>query len=219
MIAAVFKHAEKQMKILPVSPLPEKFRGAFVDAEREVLSEADCLKLIGLEDKNLSKTECIAKYCLILQLLTGMGYGDMKSLTREHCKFDTNHNRWYLIKRRNKTEEGFTVYLTPRAKYSFDRLRELSGGTETLFELPSIDYTNRTYKEIAKKAGVKLITTYLLRHTFAVSCLDNGTPLEDIQKMLGHKDLRTTQIYAKVSRKRLFEKISELEQRSRIHQL
>jgi Phage integrase SAM-like domain len=63
MIAAVFKHAEREGVIIK-SPIPENFRGGFVDGNREVLSEKECLQIIGLQDNNLSETEKTAKYCL-----------------------------------------------------------------------------------------------------------------------------------------------------------
>ena len=55
-------------------------------------------------------------------------------------------------------------------------------------------------KEIAEIRGIKKkITTHIARHTFATTVtLANGVPIETVSAMLGHKDIRTTQIYAKV---------------------
>ena len=58
---------------------------------------------------------------------------------------------------------------------------------------------NAYLKEIADLAKItKPLTTHIARHTFASLSLNNHVPLESIQKMLGHSDIKTTQIYAKI---------------------
>ncbi len=59
-------------------------------------------------------------------------------------------------------------------------------------------------KKAAKESGVeKNIHTHLLRHGTAMILLDNGLPLDEIQKVLGHENIGTTQIYAQTSMKRV----------------
>lgn len=218
-IAAVIKFALK-LKIITVSPLPERFRGSFVDGNREVLNQNECMALIRLDDGKLSNTELVAKYCLILQLTTGMGYGDMKSLKTSHVKFDENEKEHFIEKSRNKTGVSFKVFLSTNAKHSLNKLIELTAKDGNDINLPTIDYSLRVYKELGKKAHIKTnITTYTLRHTFAVTFMENDGRLEDLQKYLGHLDIKTTQIYGKISNKRLSTKIKELESKSKMHQL
>ena len=65
---------------------------------------------------------------------------------------------------------------------------------------------NAYLKEIADLARVeKHLTTHLARHTFATLSLSNHVPIESISKMLGHSDIRTTQIYAKTQDKTIYE--------------
>jgi site-specific recombinase XerD len=60
--------------------------------------------------------------------------------------------------------------------------------------------SNAYLKEIADRCNIKKnLTTHLARHTFATTVtLTNGVPIETVGKMLGHKNLRTTQHYAKI---------------------
>ena len=68
-------------------------------------------------------------------------------------------------------------------------------------------------KEIETRAGInKTVTFHLARHTFATTItLANGVPIESVSEMLGHKSIRTTQIYAKVIDKKVSEDMSKLE--------
>ena len=69
-----------------------------------------------------------------------------------------------------------------------------------LLPIPTNQVCNRTLKIIAAKAGVhKRVTFHLARHTFATTItLSNNIPIETVGAMMGHADISTTQIYAKV---------------------
>lgn len=224
MIAAVFNHALTRMKILQKSPLPKKFRGSFSDTIKPVLSEDDCLKLFELPDDCLSHEKQIAKYCLGLQLTTSMGLGDIKALTSDHVKWDESLEVWYISKIREKHKhlenpKPFTVILSAKAKLFYDKLFELSGGAVTCFTLTSIDNINAHYKDLARLAGVKQhVTTYTLRHTFAVNFMDNEGNLEDLGEIMGN-DVRNTKKYGRISRQRLANRTKLLEQKSKLHQV
>lgn len=58
---------------------------------------------------------------------------------------------------------------------------------------------NEVLKDIANAAGIKTkLTSHIARHTFAVRSIELGIPIEVISKILGHSDIKTTQIYAKI---------------------
>ena len=64
----------------------------------------------------------------------------------------------------------------------------------------------RIIKQIAERADLgKNITPHVLRHTTATIALNNGMPVEDISKLLGHENIATTMIYAKVSAQNVHE--------------
>jgi site-specific recombinase XerD len=72
---------------------------------------------------------------------------------------------------------------------------------------------NAYLKEIADLCGIgKTLTTHLARHTFATTVtLTNGVPIETVSSMLGHKNLKTTQIYAKVVQTKVSMDMEKLE--------
>ncbi|MEJ7676096.1 MAG: site-specific integrase [Chitinophagaceae bacterium] len=78
---------------------------------------------------------------------------------------------------------------------------------DCLLPVPSNAKLNAYLKEVADICGInKLLTFHIARHTFATTVtLNNGVPIESVSKMLGHKSIKITQIYAKI----LDRKVSE----------
>lgn len=74
---------------------------------------------------------------------------------------------------------------------------------------------NAYLKEIADICGItKKLTTHIARHTFATTItLANGVPIETVSAMLGHTNIRTTQIYAKVVESKVSEDMGLLKER------
>ena len=73
---------------------------------------------------------------------------------------------------------------------------------------------NAYLKEIADLARIeKHLTTHLARHTFATLSLSNHVPIETISKMLGHSDIKTTQIYAKMQDRTIYEDMVTMRQK------
>lgn len=224
MIAALFSYAEEEMQILKQSPIPKKFVGTFMEHDKPVLNEEECLVLMQLPDERLSKAQQVAKYSLCFGLTTSMGLGDMRSLTREHLKYDRNFGRWYVKKVREKhrhliNPNPFTVVLTPTAKYALDKLRELAGGEERLFNLTSDSNLSKHYDNLTKLAGVNFHTRhYSLRHTYAVDFMTNDGTYDDLGEIMGNT-YKNTKKYGKLTLERIVQKTDLLVQKSRLHQL
>lgn len=179
--------------------------------ERDVLTEAELRSLIELqlESKSLEQVRDIFVFCCF----TGLAYVDVKKLSNNHIVNGIEGKRWIKIKRA-KTDSLSSVPLLPIAEkilFNYNDHRQ-SLLTRALLPVISNQKTNAYLKEIASACGIKKkLTFHLARHTFATTVtLSNGISIESVSKMLGHQSLKTTQIYAKVIDKKLYDDMSIL---------
>ena len=89
---------------------------------------------------------------------------------------------------------------------------------DRLFPVKSNQKVNTYLKEIADLCGItKPLTFHIARHTFATTItLSNGVPIESVSSMLGHRSIRTTQIYAKVVQKKVSEDMQVLKEKMKL---
>ena len=144
--------------------------------------------------------------------LTGLSFSDVEGLKPEHVSVDDDGNYW-IHKERQKTKNVCSIpYLeSARAiaeKYKGHPLCEKRG---VLLPVISNQRMNSYLGEIAGICGInKPLTMHIARHSFACLALANGVSMEIIARMLGHSDIRTTKIYAKVIDKSIAEQMSGL---------
>ena len=123
--------------------------------------------------------------------------------------------KWLLIKRQ-KTESRSSIPILPTAMDLLKRYEDHPQCVNKGQLLPvlSNQKMNSYLKEIADQCGIaKTITFHLARHTFATTItLSNGVPIESVSKMLGHRDLKTTQLYAKVVDKKISDDMNKLKE-------
>lgn len=139
---------------------------------------------------------------LPLCCFTGLSYIDIKTLTHDKIqRMDFDGEEW-IITRRTKTRVSSNVPLMEIAKELIERYKGLAGG-DFVFPMPSNGTCNKHLKQIAKACGIsKEIGFHCARHTFATTVyLCNGGTIEALSKILGHKHISTTQIYAEVTNK------------------
>src|SRR3989344_5415906 len=145
------------------------------------------------------------KHKLVVKLLysSGLRLQELSNLKRKDIGFDRN-----LINiRKGKGGKDRISLLSENLK--LDLLKYYSKEmftTEYIFEGRKGKYTKKSVQKIldnlGKKAGIK-VTPHMMRHSFATHLLEQGTDIRHIQKLLGHSDLKTTEIYTHVSRKNL----------------
>ena len=78
--------------------------------------------------------------------------------------------------------------------------------------MPSNSSCNAILKKIAKQCGIKTKLTYHVgRHTFStLLTLSQGVPIETVSKMLGHTNIKTTQIYARITKEKISQDMEAL---------
>lgn len=135
---------------------------------------------------------------------TGTSYADVVRITKENLYTDEEDSLW-LKYRRKKTDYQARVKLLPEAIVLIEKYKDEN--RDTLFPMQSADMVKANMKGLRIMADIKEPVTYHSgRHSFAsLITLEEGVPIETISRMLGHSNIQTTQIYARVTQKKLFE--------------
>lgn len=137
---------------------------------------------------------------IVFYRFTGLAFCDMKALTYDDIQDDDKGNTW-IRKARAKTGEMCIVPMLEVPRQLILKYAEHPVVKEKGVVMPVItnQKMNAYLKEIADLARIKKhLTTHVARHTFASMSLCNNVSIEVISKMLGHSDIKTTQIYAKM---------------------
>lgn len=139
----------------------------------------------------------------IFACYTGLAYSDLAQLRAENIKKMFDGKLW-IVTHRQKTKTNVNVPLLPMAEKI---LRKYEGKylDGELLPILSNQKTNAYLKEIADICGIeKNLTFHLARHTFATTMtLGKGVPIESVSKMLGHTNIQTTQIYARITNEKI----------------
>lgn len=160
--------------------------------ERRPLSEADLQRLrhAFLPDY-LQKARDVFLFCAN----TGLSYSDARRLDFDKMA-EKNGELWYIDGRRLKTGTNFYTPILPEG---LDILKKYK------FRIPRLvlQVYNRQLHCIEQLAGLRvpLTSSHVARHTFATMALSKGVPIESISRMLGHTNIVTTQIYARILKK------------------
>jgi site-specific recombinase XerD len=144
---------------------------------------------------------------------TGLSYVDVEKLTKRQIVKGLDGEDWVNVDR-TKTGSPSNVPILPKAMKLLLKYKNhpecLNSGR--LLPVISNQKMNAYLKELATLCGIeKKLTFHAARHTFATTVtLSNGIPLETVSAMLGHKNFRTTQIYAKVVQEKISKDMKRL---------
>jgi len=144
---------------------------------------------------------------------TGLAFADVEKLKPSEIGIGIDGSKW-IFTNRQKTDTLSRIPLLPTAIDILEKYKEHPAIVNSNKVLPVISNQkyNEYLKEIAGICGInKKMTSHTARHTFATTItLSNGVPMESVSKMLGHKNIKTTQHYAKVLDKKLSDDMNNL---------
>ena len=179
------------------------FRNPFINykiedekSERGYLTQREVEILMNWKlDKRLERTRDVFIFCCF----TGLSYIDVFKLTREQIQLSIDGQQWIMGKL-EKTDIDYFIPMMEIPKKILEKYKSHIFKDGKLLPVKVSLTVNRHLKEIAEICGIKKhLTFHLSRHTFATLTMSKGVSLESVSKMLGHKNIQTTQIYAKMT--------------------
>ena len=149
----------------------------------------------------------------IFACFTGLAYIDVKNLRENNVRVSFDGNLWIMTKRQ-KTNIQSNIPLLEVPKQIIEKYKGVFPSGMAL-PVPSNQKMNAYLKEIGDLCGIeKNLTFHLARHTFATTTtLAKGVPIETVSKMLGHTNIKTTQIYARITDNKISHDMAVLAQK------
>lgn len=198
---------EKAVKERIINENPAKYTDKIKtnDVERVYLTHEQLTQL--------SRAKCPndeVKKAFLFACYTGLRFSDLKKITWDKIQ---QENGRLKIQYRQKKTGGFEYFpLSPTAQKILNgKIKTSINSNKPIFKLSSNAYYNYILKQWAKNAEIKKnISSHTARHTFATLALTNNVDLFTVAKLLGHKDIATTQIYAKIIDKKKDEAVDML---------
>lgn len=159
----------------------------------------------------LSATDCRrddVRRAFLFSCLTGIRRVDIKRI--RWCDIHKQGKYTRIVFRQQKTSGQEYLDISEQAT-SLIGENDDGNSNDYVFSLPANNTVNSTLNQWVKTAGInKHITFHCARHTFATMMLDIGTDIYTVSKLLGHRELSTTQIYAKVMDKNKQKAVSNI---------
>ena len=186
------------------------YRFKLEETDPEFLTMDEIKIIIGKEFtiKRVEQVRDVFVFCSF----TGLAFIDLYNLKEENIKTFFDDGEWIVI-HRQKTGTEADIKLLDYPKQIMEKYRGLCKDGR-VFPVPPYRSCLRSLKRLGKKCGItKPLSWHVSRHSFATSvCLSNGVPIETVSSMLGHKDIKTTQVYAKITKEKLSKDVEKLSQ-------
>ena len=195
-IKGILKHADRCGKVIDKGAL--NFKMHVEDKNRDSLNTEDLAKLISFETENESLQK--VRDLFLFQCQTGVSFIDLINLKTTNIV--TRIEGKFISCKRSKSKVEFSIPLSEITTKIIEQYAKHPRRLDGDFLFPS--YSNAAYNRMLKKLGselclTKVLTSHLGRHTFASLCVQSDCSVTDIMRMMGHKKITTTQIYANTS--------------------
>lgn len=153
---------------------------------------------------------CYVRDLFVFSTFTGISYIDMKNLKDEHF-YRTQDGKLWVRFHRQKTKGECIIQVLDLAQQIMDKYKE-QRIDDRIFKMPVRSALTANFKKLAKRCGIeKPISFHMARHNFgSLITLSQGVPLESVCKMMGHKNISTTQLYAKLTHQKVNEDIKRV---------
>jgi len=159
-----------------------------------------------------SKSVSFIRDMFVFSCFTGLAYADMLQISEKHLRRYSDGSIWIEIPR-CKTEVESILRLLEIPKAIIEKYRSERKG-EQLFNIPKSYMVSDKMREIGKLCGIGHLHFHMARHTFAtLICLTNGVSMETLSKMMGHKSIRSTQIYGEITSQKVDADMKKLAKR------
>ena len=186
-----------------------------IKGKREYLtiSELEKLEKLYADFKLNARQLNVLRYFLFV-CYTGLRYTDLKDLRYRHIKkrFIDGNEILFINLKMHKTQLDVSI---PIIKKAHELMPRKFSQSQKVFRVLSNQKTNEYLKELIKIAGIdKNITFHCARHTLATTGLEMGIPIEVVSKILGHTEIKMTQIYAKVNDSLKYKEMLKLDKKT-----
>ncbi len=182
-----------------------------IDASEKIKAPESPREYLTIDEvKTLIRTPCRkeeVKRAYLFSCYCGLRISDIEALRWSNIIWDGDQSHIEMVQQ--KTEAPLYLPLSRQALKWMPTRKEGKTTADRIFDLPSQAYGNLVLKAWASSAGItKKITYHTARHTFATMMLTLGADLYTTSKLLGHSEISTTQIYAKIVNKKKEEAVN-----------
>ena len=178
--------------------------------QRRHISRSDLKRIMEtpMDDKNLE----LARRMFVFSSFTGLAYVDLRNLYPHHIG-TTADGRKYIREKRAKTNNEAFIPLHPIAEQIMS-LYNMTDDSKPVFPLSSRDRMWFEYHALGVALNIdESLSAHVARHTFGVNMVTSGISMESVAKMMGHSNLRSTQIYAVITDDKISKDMDRLMQR------
>ena len=211
------KYIRNMGKILRWAEQRELIKKNPITALKYHIEEIDKTFLTDVELDTLLKKQFVSdrlthvRDVFVFCCFTGLAFIDIKQLRREDLTVGSN-GEMVIRKQRQKSGVFYNVPLLPIARQILDKYKDIPLPNGQVLPVPTNQKMNEYLHEIADLCGInKTFSTHAARHTFATTVtLANNVSIESVSKMLGHKNIKMTQHYAKILEKTVVREMGEL---------